>query len=166
MARSPIGDNEADRPIRSREEDCNRVSTVACEEVLHRSGSSKPASDDESRWFRAVVCLVVLVIGVIVIFQIYRIRRHDLLSAQAIDLGKTFIHSSPVVEEDLGTVKAVKETGEEHRTGPAPGWYVDFDVLGKRKSGVVEMRLRKANDEWYVPSAKLKIGHTEVVSLR
>jgi hypothetical protein len=103
---------------------------------------------------------------VIVIFQVYRILRHDLLSAQAIDLGKTFIHSSPVVEEDLGTVKAVKETKEVHRTGPAPGWYVDFDVLGKRRSGVVDMRLRKANGEWYVPSAKLKIGHTEVVSLR
>jgi hypothetical protein len=71
-----------------------------------------------------------------------------------------------VVEEDLGTVKAVKETTEEHRTSPEPDWYVDFDVLGKHKSGVVEMRLRKANGEWYVPSAKLKIGHMEVVSLR
>jgi hypothetical protein len=155
MARPPLGDSKADRPAQAREE-----------EVLHGPGSSKSAIDEESRWLRAVICLVALVIGVIVIFQIYRIRRHEVLSAHALGVGETFIHSSPVVEEDLGTVKAVKETRAVHHTSPAPGWYVDFDVLGKRKSGVVEMRLHKANDEWHVPSAKLKIGHTEVVSLR
>jgi hypothetical protein len=61
MARSPIGDSEADRPIQSQERDRNGVSTVACQEVLHRSGSSKPAVNDKSRWFRAVVCVAVLV---------------------------------------------------------------------------------------------------------
>jgi hypothetical protein len=103
---------------------------------------------------------------VIVIYEVYRFHRHDVLSSQAINLGKTFIHSSPVVEEKLGTVKAIKETSEKHRTSPEPGWYVDFDVSGKRASGVVEMRMRKTNDQWHVPSAKLQMGHSEVISLR
>jgi hypothetical protein len=80
------------------------------------SGSLQPEIEEDGRWFRAVVCLVALVIGVIVIYEVYRFHRHDELSAQAINLGKTFIHSSPVVEENLGTVKAVKETSEKHRT--------------------------------------------------
>lgn len=130
------------------------------------SDSSQLATEAEGRWFRAVVCLVALVIGAIVVYEIYRFHRHDALSAQAINLGNTFIYSSPVVEKNLGTVKAVKETSEEYRTSSAPGWYVDFDVSGKRGSGVVEMRMRKTNDQWHVPSAQLQMGHSQVISLR
>jgi cytochrome oxidase complex assembly protein 1 len=165
MARSLSSDNEANQPIHI-EKNCNSVSTVAREEVLHMSGSAQPAIEEDGRWFRAVVCLIALVIGVIVIYEVYRFHRHDELSAQAINLGKTFIHSSPVVEENLGTVKAVKEISEKQRTSPVPGWYVAFDVSGKRGSGVVEMRMRKTNDQWHVPSAQLQMGHSEVISLR
>ncbi len=167
MGQLPIGDDKADRLIQSQGKDCDSVYIAPREGTPHRSGFSTPAiNNDESRWLKAAVCLVAIVIGVIVAFQISRIRRHDLLNAQAIDFGKTFIHSSPLVEEDLGTVTTVKETTEEHRTRQAPGWYIDFDVSGKRRSGVVEMRLRNANGEWHVPSAELKIGHAEAVSLR
>ncbi len=166
MARPRFGNSEANRPIHIEKENCNSVSTVAREEVLHMSDSSQPAIEEDGRWFRAVICLVALVIAVIVIYEVYRFHRHDVLSSQAINLGKTFIHSSPVVEENLGTVKAVKETSENHRTSPVPGWYVDFDVSGKRASGVVEMRMRRTNDQWHVPSAQLQMGHSEVISLR
>jgi hypothetical protein len=168
MARLPFGDSEANRLIHTEKKNCNSVSTVAEEEVLHMSGSSQSAIEieEDGRWFRAVVCLVALVIGVIVIYEVYRFHRHDVLSAQAINLGKTFIHSSPVVEENLGTIKAIKETSEKQRTSPVPGWYVAFDVSGKHGSGVVEMRMRKTNDQWHVPSAQLQMGHSEVISLR
>jgi hypothetical protein len=113
-----------------------------------------------------VISLAVIVIGAIVIFEIYRVQWHDLLSSQAVDLGETFIHSSPVVEEDLGSVQTVKETREEHRSKPAAGWHLDFDVSGKRRSGVIEIRLRNVNGQWEVPAADLKIGQSRPVNLR
>lgn len=162
----PITGRDADREIRSGESNSDSAPTVACEGEGLRPGSSEPKINDESRSLKVVISLAVIVIGAIVIFEIFRVRRHDLLASQAIDLGETFIYSSPLVEEDLGSVQTVKKTREEHRLNPAPGWYLDFDVSGKRRSGVVEMRLQNANGQWHVPSAELKTGHRGPVNLR
>lgn len=162
----PITGGDTDREIRSRESNSDSVPTVACEGEPLRPGSSVPKINDESRSLKVAISLAIIVIGAIVIFEIYRVRRHDLLASQAIDLGETFIHSSPLVEEALGSVQTVKETREEHRSNPAPGWYVDFDVSGKRRSGVVEMRLQNANGQWHVPSAELKMGPRGPMNLR
>jgi hypothetical protein len=130
------------------------------------SGPSESAIRNESRLSKVAISLAVIVIGVLAILEIYRVQRHDLLGSQATNLGEIFIHSSPVVEEDLGSVQTVKETQEERRANPRAGWNVSFDVVGKRKSGVVEMRLTKVNGEWLVPSAVLEIDSRKLVNLR
>jgi hypothetical protein len=162
----PIVSGDTPRPTTSAEDDRYAVSTAKYEVTPRAPGPPNPPINDEVRWPRVLISLIVIIIGAIVAFQIYRIRRHDLLGAEAVALGETFIQSSPVVEEDLGTAKAVKETNEEHRLGSAPGWYVNFDVSGKHRSGVVEIRLRATNGQWLVPSAELKMGPRRVVNLR
>jgi hypothetical protein len=166
MGRLPILGGDADRNIGSPERNSGSGSTVAYEVERMRSESSAPPTDYQSGSLQVAISVALIVIGAIVIFEIHRVRRQDALASQATDLAETFIHSSPVVEEDLGSVQLAKETGEQHRSNPPPGWYVNFNVFGKRRSGVVEMRLRNVNGQWLVPSALLMIGHREPVNLR
>jgi hypothetical protein len=152
----------------SQEKNSYRPSAVAGDgaPAKPRLGHSQLIIDDESRWSTPAIGLAVIVIAAAVIFEIYRVRRHDLLGSEAMSVGETFIYSSPVVEEKLGSVQMVRKTMEERRLNPAPGWYIDFEVSGRRRSGVVEMQLRNENGQWQVPSAELKFGPNGPVNLR
>jgi hypothetical protein len=130
------------------------------------SDSSIIGPNSGNSWLRALFSLVAIVVAAIVAFEVYQFRRRDLLATQAVSVGKVFIQSSPVVEEHLGRVDVITTDIEQHRSGSAPRRYVDFDVSGKRRSGIVEMRVSYSNDEWQIPSAQLKLGQAEVVSLR
>lgn len=109
---------------------------------------------------------IVVALGVI-IFVIYTIHHKDYLTAQANSFARTFISSSPVIEGQLGEVQRVEKLKEQHQTGNASGWYLDYDVTGQHADGVVDMRLQQNAKaagwnvpvQWNVPSANLEVNH-------
>jgi len=111
---------------------------------------------------------LVLVALIVIAFVGYTIHRSDTPAAQAKSFGKIFVQSSPVVEEQLGEVRSVKEVEEQHSTGKARGWHLDYDVTGQQKSGVVDIRLTPNPNygQWNVPLAELRIDHHKPVNLR
>jgi cytochrome oxidase complex assembly protein 1 len=98
-----------------------------------------------------------------VIFAVYTIRTRDQMASQALNLGKTFIHSSPVVEEDLGPVASMKKRAEKRIAGK--GWIVDFDVTGTKARGSVELLMQKKAGEWTFSQADLKTGRGKTSNL-
>lgn len=89
-------------------------------------------SEDIAR--RSTLAGTVVLIGLIVVaFLAYTIHNRDMLAEQARNFGKIFIESSPAVEKQLGEVRSVKEVEEQHRTGNARGWYLDYDVTGSAR---------------------------------
>lgn len=111
---------------------------------------------------------LVLIALIVIVFVGYTIHNRETLAAQAKSFGKIFIQSSPVIEEQLGKVSSVKEVEEQHRTGNTRGWYLDYDVTGQGKTGVVDMRLTPNPNygQWNVPLAELTIDHHKPVNLR
>jgi hypothetical protein len=111
---------------------------------------------------------LVLVALIVIAFVGYTIHRRDTLAAQARAFGRIFIENSPVVETQLGEVRTLKAVQEQHRTGRARGWYLDYDVTGQQKTGVVDMRLTPNPNygQWNVPLAELRIDHHKPVNLR
>jgi hypothetical protein len=118
-------------------------------------------------WVSSIVSVAIIAIVIVIGFEAYTIYHRDYLSAQANSWARTFIRSSPVVEQQLGRVQTVKQISEEHLSGKSPGWYLDYDVTGRDGMGVVDMRLNPSQyDSWSVPSAELNEGHRKPVNLR
>lgn len=123
-------------------------------------------ANTDSRGFLIGTMAIIAVTAVI--FVGYKIRHKDERAAQAANFAKIFIQSSPVVERHLGEVRAVKEVEEQHRTGKAVGWFLDYDVTGQQRTGTVEMLLTPNPNygQWNVPMAKLQMDHIKPVNLR
>jgi hypothetical protein len=118
-------------------------------------------------WVTSFVSGAIIAIVIAIGFAIYTIHDRDDLSAQANNWAKTFIRSSPVVEQQLGRVQTIKRISEEDLSGRSPGWYVDYDVTGRHGMGMVEMRLTPIEYEgWNVPLAELDEGHRKPINLR
>ncbi len=131
------------------------------------AGNGDSIEGSASAWFTTLIGVVVIVLGVVVTLVAYRIERHNYLSAGADNWGKVFIRSSPVIEQQLGSVRNVKSIEEKHVSGRRAGWYVDYDVTGRRGAGVVEMRLKPSEYAgWNVPLAELKEGRSRTINLR
>jgi hypothetical protein len=114
-----------------------------------------------------ILAAVVIGVAIVAALAAYKIHNHDLIAAQAASWARTFIRSSPVVERQLGSVQHIKRIKEEHVSGKAPGWYLDYDVTGRHGMGVVEMRMTRIQyDDWNFPSAELNEGHRKPVNLR
>jgi cytochrome oxidase complex assembly protein 1 len=122
--------------------------------------------NEESNVVRVGLSIAVIVLCAAIIFTFFAIRRKDRLASQAVNLGTTFIESSPVVEENLGTVQSVKEVREGRPSDRPQVWNVAFDVSGTQRSGEVQMRLQNADGQWNVLSAKLEEGRNRPVNLR
>jgi hypothetical protein len=122
---------------------------------------------DTDRWSFLIGGMAIVAVTAI-IFVGYNIRHRDERAAQAADFAKIFIQSSPVVERQLGEVRAVKEVEEQHHTGKAVGWFLNYDVTGERRTGTVEMLLTPNPNygQWNVPMAKLEMDHIKPVNLR
>ncbi len=107
------------------------------------------------------------------LFAIYSIHHRDYLSSQANSFARTFIRSSPVVQEQLGKVQQVVESKEQHETGKDAGWYLVYKVTGRRAEGVVDLRLTPNAElsgfnvpvQWNVPMAALDVKN-KTVNLR
>jgi hypothetical protein len=115
-------------------------------------------------WPTLLGAAAALIAIAIIVFVAYRIHYRDNRSEQANNFATNFINNSPVVESRLGTVEEVKEIKELHQAGTKPGWDLDYNVTGKRASGMVDMRLtpNSSYDLWNVPLAQLDIGHRSV----
>jgi len=129
--------------------------------------SRSPMSDNLARRSTLAGALVIVVL-IGIAFVGYTIHHRDTLAAQARDFAKIFIRSSPVVEEQLGQVRSMKVVKEQHRTGDARGWYLDYDVTGQQKTGTVDLRLTSNPNygQWNLPLAVLRIDHRKPVNLR
>jgi hypothetical protein len=124
-------------------------------------------TEHERIWVTTVVSTAIIAIVIAIGFTVYTIHHRDDLSAYANSWAKTFIRSSPVIEQQLGHVQTIKRISEEDLSGKSPGWYVDYDVTGRHGMGVVEMRLTSTEYEgWNVPLAELNEGHRKPVNLR
>jgi uncharacterized protein (UPF0333 family) len=108
---------------------------------------------------------VIVALGIIAYFA-YSITRHDESASQAKVIARTFIQSSPVLQTDLGKVTAIKELDEKHEAGTKPLWLIDYNVTGQKSSGTVEMKLRRVEGLWNVPSAELHVDHQPPINLR
>jgi hypothetical protein len=98
---------------------------------------------------------------------VYTTLHRDRVSDEAASWAKTFIQSSPVVEQQLGRVQTVKEVKEQHQAGKTPGWYIDYDVAGRHGAGEVEMRLTPdVSGDFNVPQAELVKDHARPIDLR
>ena len=129
--------------------------------------SEENESTGPNRAITTIIGAAIIVLGVVIVVVVYNIHHHDFLAAQADNWARLFVRSSPVVEEQLGQVQAVKRVSEEHVDGKAPGWYLDYHVRGQDKAGTVEMRLRPNEYQgWRVPLAELVEGHHPPVNLR
>lgn len=123
--------------------------------------------DQGPTWLTTIVGAAIIVLGIVIAFAVYTIHHHDYLSAQADSWARTFIRSSPVVEQQLGRVQTDRQINEQHLSGKSPGWFLDYDVSGRHGMGVVEMRLNPSQyDGWRVPLAQLDEGHRKPVNLR
>ncbi|HUN58546.1 MAG TPA: hypothetical protein VMU41_10565 [Candidatus Binataceae bacterium] len=136
---------------------------------VNASGQSIEEIDDDDggnlrRFLMAAAGLAVIVSIAFIGSHFYH---RDQREIQANSFGRAFIHDSPVVEEQLGTVERVKKIEEQHQSGNRPGWYLDYDVTGRRASGVVDLRLTPSPNYgvWNVPLAQLDRNH-ETVALR
>lgn len=105
-----------------------------------------------------------------IIFAVAMVHHRDYLATRANIFARTFINSSPVVEQHLGTVRQVVKVEERHQTGKAAGWYLDYDVHGSQAQGVVDLRLIQSRNslswempvQWNVPLAILETGNRSV----
>jgi hypothetical protein len=114
-----------------------------------------------------LISIGVIALGIAIAFVVYSIHHRDLLSAQANSWARTFISSSPVVEEHLGHVQTVKEVTEKLPSGKATAWNLDYDVTGRSGTGVVEMRMKPGQyDQWSVQLAELDEGQRKPINLR
>jgi hypothetical protein len=114
-----------------------------------------------------IVAAGVIAFGIVAAIALYTIHHRDYLAEQADSWARTFIRSSPVVEEQLGRVKNVKQVSEDHVAGKAPGWYLDYDVTGRRGMGVVDMRMTPYQyDDWRIPFAELDESQHKPINLR
>jgi hypothetical protein len=125
------------------------------------------AEFEEPSLITTLLAAAIIAIGIVAALAVYKIHRQDDLAARAADWAKTFIRSSPVVEQQLGAVQHIKRVNEEHVSGKKPGWYLAYDVTGRRGMGVVEMRMTRIQyDDWRIPFAKLDEGQRKPVNLR
>jgi hypothetical protein len=100
-----------------------------------------------------------------VVFLLFSIHHKDYLATQAKVFSRTFITSSPIVQAHLGTVQNMVETKEQHESGKAPGWYLDYKVTGRHAKGVVDLRLTQSAQvsgwnepvQWNVSAANLNV---------
>lgn len=121
---------------------------------------------DSSRLTNIIGIAIIVCAGVIAFFA-YTIHRRDYFSARADSWAKVFIRSSPVVEQQLGHVSHIKRINESHLSGKSPGWYLDYDVSGRRGQGTVLIRMNTNQyDDWDVPSAELEKDHRQPINLR
>jgi hypothetical protein len=110
---------------------------------------------------------VVIVVAGAVFFFVYTTLHRDRVSDDAASWAKTFIQSSPVVEQQLGHVQTVKEVKEHHQADKTPGWYLDYDVAGRRRARQVEMRLiPDVSGDFNVPQAELVRDPARPINLR
>lgn len=122
------------------------------------SGESAPGNT-----IRLLGSVGIVVAVVIIAFVVYKIKTRDTSESQALKVATTFVRSSPVVEENLGTVSALKESNEQHVDGQ--GWTVDFNVTGMKSHGTVALTLHKQNGAWTFSSAELERGHGKPTNL-
>ncbi len=131
------------------------------------------AQDSESSVSRVLLGGLAILVVAGVVFLLFSIHHKDYLATQAKSFARTFIKSSPVVQDHLGTVQNVVETKEQHESGKASGWYLDYKVTGRRAQGVVDMHLRQSSHiggwnvpvQWNVSSANLNVKD-KTVNLR
>jgi len=120
-----------------------------------------------SQRFRNVIAVLLIVAAAIAAAALYNMRQRAHLSSTAKTWASEFIRSSPVVEQQLGRVEALKEVEEQERGGKTPGWYLDYDVSGRHRDGVVTMRLTpNLNGGWNVPLAEVETDHAKPINLR
>jgi hypothetical protein len=119
------------------------------------------------RW-TSLIGAGIIIVGAVIIFTVYTFLHRDEVQQQVASFATVFIKSSPVVEQQLGDVHAVKEVKERRITGVSPGWYLDYMVAGQNKTGNIEMRLTPNPNygQWSVALAKLKVDHGTPVNLR
>jgi hypothetical protein len=126
-----------------------------------------PTENQVSSRFTNLIGIVIIICAAAIAFVVYTTHRHDYLSAQADSWGKVFIQSSPVVEEQLGRVRVIKLINEEYLSGKTRGWYLDYDVSGRRGQGTIAMRMNSSQyDDWNIPSAELEKDHHKPINLR
>jgi hypothetical protein len=114
-----------------------------------------------------LIGIAIIVCGAVIVFFVYTIHRRDCLSAQADSWARGFIRSSPVVERQLGHVQNIKRINESLLSGNLPGWYLDYDVSGRRGQGTVAMQMNTTRyGDWDVPSAELEETHRKPINLR
>jgi Cytochrome oxidase complex assembly protein 1 len=119
------------------------------------------------RWMTLISAGIIVALGII-IFAVYKIDHREQSADQAASFAAVFIKSSPVVEQQLGEVRGMKEVKERHATGAARGWYLDYRVTGQDKTGTIEMRLTPNSNygQWNVATADLQVGQQKPVTLR
>jgi hypothetical protein len=93
-------------------------------------------TEHENGWVTSIVSVAIIAIAIAIGFTVYTIHHRDDLSAYANSWAKTFIRSSPVVEQQLGHVQTIRRISEKDRSGKLPGWYVDYDVTGRHRTPV------------------------------
>jgi len=112
-----------------------------------------------------MLATAVLMIGIVTATCAeYRVYQRNDTAAEANIFASTFIRGSPVVQARLGNVENIKEIKELLLTGQRPGWYLGYDVTGRRANGVVDMRITPNPNygSWNVPVAQLNAGQTSV----
>ncbi len=107
-----------------------------------------------------VVIMAIFIIGA---FSIFHMRKSEDLSHDAVGIARNFIRNSPVVDQNLGEVRAVQATSE--RSGgseDAPVYALDFNVSGSKATGIVTVSVAHARDEWQVQAAALDLDGKKV----
>jgi hypothetical protein len=131
------------------------------------SATAGLTTEHENVWFTSIASVAIIAIAIAIGYTVYTIHHRDDLSAYANSWAETFVRSSPVVEQQLGHVQTIKRISEEDLSGKSPGWYVDYDVTGRHRMEVGEMRLTATEYEgWNVPLAELDESHRKPVNLR
>lgn len=120
----------------------------------------------KSDLFRNIAAFVGLIIAAVLVFGFFKLRRDDRLASQANSVAQTFIKSSPLVQDHLGRIEKINETGEQHGENNEPGWFLNYNVTGNKGNGVVRMHMRWNDGKWAMPSAQLTMGDGKPVDLR
>jgi hypothetical protein len=120
---------------------------------------------DSSRAKVKMLVPAVVIVGIVAAaYAGYRAHQNADVANQASVFASNFIRSSPIVQSQLGKVEELKKIKEKHLTGQRPGWYLHYDVIGHRASGLVDMRItpNPNYDSWNVPVAQLDVCQKSV----
>jgi len=131
---------------------------------VSKQSASELDDEDSGFWRQLALTAGAIVALSFLAFLIYRVHYRHEMAREANSFAHTFINCSPVVADQLGTVKRVKEIEDLHQWGKKPGWYLKYDVDGSDASGVVDLRITPNPDygAWNVPMAQLERGHQSI----